>query len=300
MKVLSDKERWAGEWLKEKFRRNRAKKINNAMIKEGALWYQNFITNHSALDFLAVLIPGVRFGNGLSDFSDLANNNYGSLLKALGPLDCEESLFFDAFMRSSFYACHSTNSPAVVNAQGDLVLYSRRKLIEGNVALAVEHTCHSDIVGLANDDNVFFSLECGVSPKKSVVNGKGSRFGSTVYKVAFQHPVFSSASMVLFDQLIMNVPPCRLPGISEEAKTLIKGRAYTRRSICFYGRKSLPALALSVISVARLLAEKDRMILLGFRSEGDLNELVRNLFRVEIRVPRMVGIRGGEYYKFEC
>ncbi|MDD2059023.1 hypothetical protein N5D52_20940 [Pseudomonas sp. GD03860] len=298
-RMLSDKEHQAGDLLKQRFRRNRAQRINAAMLRQGSLWYDNFLTNNSLLDYFAVVLPGVRFGQGLTDFKDLANHNYRSILQALGTLEREESAFFDVFIQSGFYACHSTNSEHVVNGQHDLVLHSRRKLIEDKVIFPKRNTDSCDLFGLANDDNVFFSLEVGLPPRKNPLSGAGSRFGRTVYKVPFQHPVFSSSSLVLLDQLEMDIPTCRIKGISDQAKTILNGRSYTRRSICFYGSKSLPALALSVISVARLLAEKDRMVLLGFRSEGDLNELVRNLFRVEIRVPRMVGIRFGDYYKFK-
>ncbi len=297
--MLSDKETLAGDLLKQRFRRKRAERINDAMVQQGALWYENFITNHSLLDILAVLIPGVRFGNGVSSFKDLAHHNYRSLLHALGTLEKEEVSFFDAFVQSSFYACHATNSPDVVNGQNDLILYSRRQLIENKVAFPGENTHRSDRLGLANDDNVFFSLEIGLSPKKNPLEGAGSRFGSSVYKIPLQHPVFSSSSMVLFDQLEMDVPNCYIPGLSWEANRLMERRSYTRRSICFYGRQSLPALALSIISLARLLAENDRMALLSFRSQSDLNDVIRYLFRVEIRVPRMMGLRFGSYHKFQ-
>ncbi len=298
--MLSDKENRAGELLKKRFRRKRAERIDDAMVQEGSLWYENFITNNSVLGYYAALIPGVKFGRGVSSFKDLANDNYRAILQALGTLDKEESSFFDAFIQSSFYACHSTNSHQVVNNQNDFILYSRRKLIENKVVFPVKNTSLKDRLGLANDDNVFFSLEVGLPPKKNPFDGAGSRFGRTVYKVPLQHPVFSTSSMVLFDQLKMTVPSCNIPGLSREGRRLLQSRSCTRRSICFYGRKSLPALALSVIVLARLLAEKDRMILLGFRTEGDLNELVRHLFRVEIRVPRMIGLKFGDYYKFKC
>lgn len=297
--MLSNKEHIVGDLVKNRFRRKRGERVNDTMVREGSLWYDNFLTNSSVLDNFAVLIPGIRFGEGLCDFKDLANENYRSILQALGTLESEEVSFFEAFMQSSFYACHSTSSQNVVNSKNDLILYSRRKLIENNVDFPRANTSSKDRLGLGNDDNVFFSLEVGWPPKKNPVNSAGSRFGSTVYKVLFQHPVFSTASMVLFDQLEMDIPDCRIKGISEEAKKILNGRPYTRRSICFYGRKSLPALALSVISVARLLSEADKVILLGFRSEDDINELIRNLFRVEIRVPRMMGIKFGEYYKFK-
>lgn len=96
----------------------------------------------------------------------------------------------------------------------------------------------------------------------------------------------------------MVIPDCRLEGISAEAKSILGKRKYIIKSICFYGRKSIPSLALSIIAAARLLSENDRCIFLRARSEREFNNLIRYLFRVEGRTPRMVRIKSDNYYRF--
>lgn len=296
--MLTNQERIIGKLVVDRFRERRAERVNTEMVQRGSLWFDNFITNTPILYYFSVLIPNLRFGTGVSDFKDLSNNNYRAILQSIGRLNHDEKLFFSAFLTSVFYVSHATNSQEVINKSQDLVLFSRRKLIESGIKFNTDNTTGDDITGLANDDNVFFSLEIGIPPQKIPIGGKGSRFGKTIYKVPLTNQAFSSASLYLFDQLEMDIPDCRIAGISEEAKKILSSRGYTRKSICFYGGKSIPALALSIIAAARLLSENDRFILLSARTDKEKNDLVRYLFRVEIRVPRLVGIKCGSYYRF--
>lgn len=295
--MLTHQERSLGKLVIERFRKRRSERINNLMVKEGAYWYDNFITRTSLLEGLSLLIPGLKFGKKVYDYQDLGNENYRALLRSIGKLDDHELLFFKTFIASHFYVCHATNNPAIATKK-DMVLFSRRKLIEQGVKFNTYNTAYVDIAGLANDDNVFFSLEIGAWPQKASAVGGGSRFGNTYYKVAYIDPSFDFSSLYLFDQALMDIPHCKISDISEEAKRILTSRQYTRKSICFYGRKSLPALALSIISATRLLPERDRLVLLGARTEKEKNELLHYLFRIEIRVPRMVGIKHGGYYRF--
>ncbi|ATF92623.1 hypothetical protein [Cedecea neteri] len=295
--MFTSRERSLGKLVVERFRKRRAERINNLMVKEGAYWYDNFITRTSLLEGLSLLIPGLKFGEDVNDFRDLGNSNYRALLRALDKLDDHELQFFKTFINSHFYVCHATNNPAIATKK-DMVLFSRRKLIEQDIKFNTYNTAYVDIAGLANDDNVFFSLEIGARPQKTIPGAGGSRFGNTYYKVAYTDPSFDFSSLYLFDQALMDIPQCKISDISEEAKAILNSRKYTRKSICFYGRKSLPALALSIISATRLLPERDRLVLLGCRTEKEKNELLRYLFRIEIRVPRLVGIKHGGYYRF--
>ncbi|MCS2173061.1 hypothetical protein MUU46_22530 [Scandinavium sp. TWS1a] len=296
--MLSFRNHNFGESFISRSRELRARSVNNKMVQGGTLWFNNFVTTHSTLCSFALLIPGLKFGDSISDFTELANNNYRALQVAAQRLTDQEILFFDHFTRSDFYAAHATNSKAVINDNNDLVLFSRKKLIEDKIIFPTGNTSSDDIVGLANDDNVFFSLEVGAPPQKSPAEGIGSRFGNTIYKIPYKNPAFEHSSLVLFDQLEMVVPECHLNGISIEAKQILNSRNYTMRSICFYGRKSIPALALSIILAARLLPEDDRNILLKIQSEREINNLLGYLFRIEIRVPRLFGVNFGEYFKF--
>lgn len=177
-------------------------------------------------------------------------------------------------------------------------MFSRRKLKENRIKFNTDNTSDDDIAGLANDDNVFFSLEIGTPPQKIPIGDKGSRFGRVIYKIPLTNNIFNSASLYLFDQLARDIPDCRIACVSEEAKTILNTRKYSRKSICFYGRKSIPALALSIIAAAGLLSDMDREILLKAITDKEKNDLIRFLFRIEIRVPRLVGVNFGGYYRF--
>lgn len=296
--MLTHQERIIGKLVVDRFRERRAERVNTEMVQKGPFWYDNFITNTPILEYFSALIPYLRFGSGISDFKDFSNNNYRAILQSLGVLNQEEKLFLSEFLTSDFYVSHATDSHKVINKSNDLVLFSRRKLIENWVGFNTSNTTYFDITGLANDDNVFFSLEIGIPPQKMPIGGNGSRFGRTIYKIPLSNQVFNSASLYLFDQFEMAVPDCRIAGISEEAKKILTSREYSRKSICFYGEKSIPALALSIIAASRLLSDEDRSILLSARTEKEKNNLMRYLFRIEIRVPRLVGIKHGSYYCF--
>ncbi len=296
--MLTNQERMMGKLVVDRFRERRAERINTEMVQKGSLWFDNFITNNSLLDYFSVLMPRLRFGTGISNFKDFSNENYRILLESIGQLQHDESLFFNAFSTSDFYVAHATNSQEVINDSNDLVLFSRRKLIESKIKFNTNNTTNDDITGLANDDNVFFSLEIGIPPQKMPIGGHGSRFGKNIYKIPLTNQAFYFSSLYLLDQLEMEIPDCRILGISEEAKRILSVRKYTRKSICFYGGKSIPALALSIIAAARLLSKNDSSILLRARTDKEKNDLIRYLFRVEIRVPRLVGIKYGSYYRF--
>ena len=296
--MLTNQERIIGKLVVDRFRERRAERINSDMVQRGSLWFDNFITNTSILQLFSLLIPGLRFGTGVGNFEDYSNRNYRYLAQSLGRLNQDEISFFSEFITSKFYVAHATNNRNVINNSNDLVLFSRKKLIERGIRFNMDHTTDFDIVGLANDDNVFFSLEIGISPQKIPTCGKGSRFGNTIYKIPLTNEIFNFSSLYLLDQLEMDIPNCRLAGISEEAKEILNTREYSRKSICFYGRKSIPALGLSIIAAARLLSDNDRSILLKARTDQEKNDLIRYLFRVEIRVPRMVGVKHGSYYRF--
>lgn len=296
--MLTNQDNKIGKLVVDRFRERRAERVNTEMVQRGSLWFDNFITNTPILDYFSVLIPNLRFGTGISDFKDFSNNNYRAISQSIGKLSNDEKLFFSEFLTSSFYVCHATNSQEVINVNNDLVLFSRKKLIESRIKFNMDNTAEEDISGLANDDNVFFSLEIGIPPQKMPIDGKGSRFGNNIYKIPLTNQSFDFSSLYLFDQLEMDIPNCRIAGISEEAKKILSSRTYSRKSICFYGKKSIPALTLSIIAAARLLSENDRSILLGARTDKEKNDLLRYLFRVEIRVPRLVGVKYGSYYRF--
>ncbi len=292
------KEHHYGKMVVDRFREKRANRVNNEMIKKGLLWYENSVPNTPILERLAHIIPEIKVGEGISNFRDLGNENYRTLLRSLGKLDDSEQLFFKTFINSNFQACHATVVEDYDDKDGkDMVLFSRKKLIENNIVFNTQNSPEVDIISLANDDNVFFSLEIGTMPQK-IASGGGSRFGIDYYKVSYSESAFDYSSLYLFDQLTMQIPSCRITGISNEAQKILNTREYTRRSICFYGRKSLPGLVLSIIAVTRLLPEKDRQVVLGARTEKEKNNLLRYLFRIEIRVPRIVGIKYGDYKFF--
>ncbi|MDX7986818.1 hypothetical protein FE392_05650 [Xenorhabdus sp. 12] len=269
----------AGTKFRDHYRHSMATKTNDKMINTGLFWCDK---RHLGLPALS-------------------KTNLDALKAKLNPLTIDERNFYRRFLAADFYAVHATNSQEVMNSQADLVLFSRKKLIEKNITFPEENTSRRDIDMIASDDNVFFSLEIGVKPSKNPRDGKGSRFGNTLYKIPFTHSIFDFSSMALLDLLELKTPTCQIRGLSHDGKNTLSNRSYLykRHSLSFYGRKDiLNALALSMIEVARELNAKDQKVILSASSDDEFNDILRGLFRVEIRVPNMAGVKFGQYFRF--
>ncbi|PHM45174.1 type III secretion system effector and immunogenic protein OspC2 [Xenorhabdus mauleonii] len=279
--ILTDQEKndIAGTTFRDRYRHLVATKTNDKMINTGKFW---------------------RRKRNLS-LPTLSKTNLDELKARLNPLTIEERDFYRRLLGADFYAVHATNSQDVMNRQADLVLFSRKKLIAKNIPFPEENTNRHDIDMIASDDNVFFSLEIGLKPSKNPIDGKGSRFGNTLYKIPFTNSIFDFSSMALLDLLTLETPSCQIGGLSREGLRTLSMRfyLYKRHSLCFYSRKDiLNGLALSIIEVARELNAEDQKVILSASSDDEFNDILRGLFRVEIKVPNMVGVVFGQYFRF--
>lgn len=62
---------------------------------------------------------------------------------------------------------------------------------------------------------------------------------------------------------------------------------------------SILSLARHIVLSTRVLSElSDRDVILNERNPDGLDRIMNYLFRPEVRVPKMVGIKKGEYYKY--
>ncbi|WP_340609842.1 hypothetical protein [Xenorhabdus bharatensis] len=264
--------------LQDVYRQSVSIRVNNKMLKKGGVWNNNFS------------LPGL---------SKINIKNLKEKVK-VDSLTIDEKDFYQRFLDAKFYAVHATNSPKVIDKESNLTLFSRNKLIEKGISFPKKNTTLVDRTWIANDDNVFFSLEVGFAPSKNPRENKGSRFGNTIYKIPFIAPVFDCASMVLFDQIELENPRCHINGLSSQAKSLLERRFKPNpNDICFYDRKDiLNSIALSIIEITRRFKEKDKKIILGASSDKEFNDILRSFFRIEIRVPNTVMIAHEKYFRF--
>ncbi len=271
----------------------RKKRANDSFLrmqKNGALLRDNFFTS---TEFKSTLLAMVLISYGAErDLKKQADDNFTSSTLAL---NLKERRFFQRFLKQDFYLTHATNAN-LLSASGDLNIYSRKRLMEKRVLFPADNSSDMDVRGLGNDDYVFFSLEVGVPLSKT-----DSRFGTTLHKINFSQENFRHASLCLFDQLELTVPQPKIDKLSNEGKSILSKRPEPERlSIFFNGRdESLKGLAYNIIKLARMLPEQDQDVLLSADQPAQMNKLINYLFRPEVRVPRMVGIKSGDFYTFK-
>lgn len=267
----------AGKNLLHNTRNRWASQANDRMFRTGTLWSCD-----------------VNKINGTERFRDLNENslrNYHALRIALGKLSPQEQNFFNILSNAPFYVVHCSASPEVVNKEKNLILYSRKTLLEKSIGFDLENTMEEDIEIIGNDNYVFFSLEVG-----TVLMKPSSRFGKVFYKFPYSHPVCRNSSLVLVDQAAKYLPGCHIPELSNEARKILEGRHLRRLSIIFNGKMmSLLGLIYSIILTNRILPEADQEIVLSSRTDAQLSNVVNTFFRPEIRIPKMVGIKNTEY-----
>lgn len=259
-----------GERILFKTRNRWATRASERMVQRGILWKES----GQSVDYYTI-------------------QNYHQLRTRLGSLTGDEELFLGVFKNAPFYAVHCTDSRSVLNKKEELIIYSRKKLIEKNIFFNADNTQPIDLSLLSNDDYVFFSLEVGKQLKKN-----SSRFGSIFFKIPYSHPVFRNSSMVLTDQVTLCKSTCRIPGLSQKACELLSAREFDGLKIFFNGKMmSLLGLAYSIIVDNRSLPVADQKIVLSARTPTELSNVVNSFFRPEIRVPHMVGIHSGDFCK---
>ncbi|MDC9607297.1 hypothetical protein [Xenorhabdus griffiniae] len=84
--------------------------------------------------------------------------------------------------------------------------------------------------------------------------------------------------------------------ISEIAIRRLQKRCLSRYGCCFYGyNNNINGLLNAIISTTRILPLDDARKILNFSSDYDINMIVNDLFRPEIRIPRIFVAEQGTY-----
>ncbi|MDR5759977.1 hypothetical protein [Caballeronia sp. LZ035] len=287
--ALTDEEDYYGNWFLQQVRFNRARRALNRVQANGVLMHQEFLRSCGKSWNDEYLEQGFPSSELMQFFAERLRNGR-NVVEQVGDLDTEESAFIEVIFAKDLYVTHATERK-VSSINGDLILFSRKRLIEKGIAFSDYHSMDEDIEGLGNDDYVFFSLEVGEKSKK-----KESRFGGLFYRVNYSHPLFDLSSLSLFDQMNMQIPQPSIARLSDDARARLRGRKYARLNILFHGREaSMKGLAYSIIEVARMLAERDKRIILSARSDDEVNRVINWIFRPEIRVPGIFAVRNGDY-----
>ncbi|AQH05355.1 hypothetical protein A9R05_40765 (plasmid) [Burkholderia sp. KK1] len=207
-------------------------------------------------------------------------------LKRLSPLEHD---FVTKFDKRPFYATHFT--PAERDRSGETTLYSRKKLIEKGITFDLSHSQAADLADAANDDYVFFSLECGRTPKKA-----RSRFGDVLYRFdlkssrvgsRFEHAWLSLNDMV--EPASNSLPRC-VPGLPEsDYQTVNKAvRVYNKPTYVFSGGSMMMGVALSIVELTRKLSPESQRKLLSALSDDDTDKTLNGLFRPELKLARFL------------
>lgn len=256
------------------FKQITSKKTSDKMTSAGKIWKDK-------LEF-----------NEIPNLSNEAKNNISSSLTVNGEKTEKEKEFIKFFIFRSFYAVHFSDVKLVDN-DGDLRIYSAKNLREKK-GIKYKKQSIRDIKYLGNSDYVFLSLEVGHTPKKIT-----SRFGSNRYSVPFTTSKFFHCDIVLMDQFDLSPPVCKLP-ISQRGNMLLSRRAiYNRCNIYYRGvNHFILCLAELIVKEARMLSIEDNEIILSTRDDDGLNNIINNMFRPEIRVPKMLICPNGTYRTF--
>ncbi|HEJ6984578.1 TPA: hypothetical protein SMF26_004686 [Serratia marcescens] len=291
----------ARRWL-EITRKKRADNSFLRMQGKGSLLRDGFLSD-------VVSMPGLTGGgcyftsNLLFNFPNAFGSERDIKKQALKNQDSlrgiefnkQEMDFIASFIKQDFYLSHATNAN-IESESGDINIYSRKMLQDKKITFNESNSAFQDVNGLGNDDYAFFSLEIGPALKK-----QKSRFGNTIYKVTVSNGSFKFASLSLVDQLIMKYPEPKIPGLSSEGRSQLAGRpSLKREEVFFHGMDdSILSLARHIVLSTRVLSElSDRDVILNERNPDGLDRIMNYLFRPEVRIPKMVGIKKGEYYKY--
>jgi|GEM_PF-1357033 len=156
--MLALKQKRVGRRLVSGIRAWRANTIAEEMMEKGILWRSNILTNlnNKVIDQHLIKSSCFLFG-WVRDYNELTTANFHHYCSRFIPqATTEECAFADRFLNAPFYLTHATDSPEVVNQKNELILLSRKILQQKKITFAEEHTTNSDIIGLADDNYVFF------------------------------------------------------------------------------------------------------------------------------------------------
>ncbi|WP_195848726.1 DUF4116 domain-containing protein [Providencia alcalifaciens] len=246
-----------------------ANKSYNHMFQNGVMWSER-AEGQTELGFRAM--------------QKLSSENIRQLFCELAPLVQEEIGFLDNLLQMPFTATHASDAN-IVNEKGILSLFSRKKLEERGIEFDKTHSEKTDINRLSNDDFVFFSLEPGFCVKKN-----SSRFGDSIFRVDFDSELSNKIVWGSLQEQLQNKTNVScgryLKGVSKEADNILSGKLITNEKSMFLGCDFKIGIGLSLIKLLRELPEKDKKMLLTFRSEMELNQLINGIYRPEMKVPR--------------
>jgi len=255
-----------------KLRARIAEKPQQDMFGKGELWRRHQRENEQieAIDKLS-----------RANLARLRTN-----LKMLRPLEHD---FVTKFDKRPFYATHFT--PAKRDRDGETTLYSRKKLIERGITFDLTHSQAADLAEAANDDYVFFSLECGRTPKKA-----SSRFGDVLYRFDLQSSRVGSRFEHAWLSLNDMVAPAnnglqrRVPGLPESDYLTVNKAVddYNKPTYVFSGGSMMVGVALSIVELTRKLTPDSQRKLLSALSDDDTDKTLNGLFRPELKLARFL------------
>lgn len=220
---------------------------------------------------------------GLELMRRISKENISNLRNELKSLDNDEKSFLDSILTVKLRATHASDAN-LVNENGILGIYSRKLLIKKDIPFPEEHSTSKDIKNLSNDDFVFFSLEPGEDFKKP-----SSRFGSSIYSIDINKPVFEQVSCIsLYDQVTKETPDPKkhIHGISPEAAKILQKKDPSVCDFTFFGKEMRAGLGLYLLKRIRMIPHSDRQKILSMKSEHELNSVINGILRPEIKVPK--------------
>ncbi|NHZ94531.1 hypothetical protein [Massilia sp. CCM 8734] len=278
------------------YRTGQAVKAHSQMIDQGARWKEH------------------RGANGINRTTQqISHLNLRNLIVRVGKLTEPEIVFRKRFEEADLQITHATNHG--LNANGNAVLFSRQKLesinekIEERIALLDDgteekreaeeslikfddtNTDVNDILQLATDDNVFFSLGAGPNQKDD------SRFGSKLHRFPFDQPAVKQHGLLHpYDVLTGEFSPVEpwlkdvpaFKALSKPDREKIQanldnhGKTLNAANTLMHGPHLMKGLGLLIIERCRVLPDKLRDDLLQNR---DINTLMNGLLRPQILVP---------------
>lgn len=293
----------AASTITRSMRNHIARKEQTTMIASGSLWTGIAADLHKT---------GRLDADKPLTTERLSSINLSALRRRLGPLSVREAAFFARFTQQKFFATHFTNSMLHHQAGAGMTmsLLSRKKLQERGMSFNSANTTELDMNIKADHGHVFFSLECGDTPKKLK-----SRFGSALYRVPFDAPIFRQAAWGALDDLLCGEGKPSVehhfPGMDVAVIGAIKtmaGPEVDRNDNnaaafpdIFVGKDLIAAAGLSLLAKLRgvdaqldagfgswsrpLGVDPDVAKLLNSRKPEEFNALLTAFHRIEVRVP---------------
>ncbi|ECG8592066.1 DUF4116 domain-containing protein [Salmonella enterica subsp. salamae] len=219
---------------------------------------------------------------GLELIRKISKENISNLCKELRPLDNNEKSFLASMLTIKLRATHASDAN-LINKNGTFGIYSRKLLIKNKIPFPESHSM-DDIYFLSNDDFVFFALETGEENKKA-----SSRFGSMIYSIDINQPVFEQVSCIsLYDHYFPEPPDAgkHINGLSQETVEILKKQDTSKYGFIFFGKDIRAGLGLYILKRIRSIPQNDRLKILSMKGEYELNSVINGILRPELKIPK--------------